>query len=114
MTTAAEMRPGQTWNQGTHLYSEPSPSSAELKESVARLETECLEHVMDFPVLDRFDVFVCRALEQVASDAAFCIATQRAQVSHLLAQSTWDERARCGSADIWPSRTKAMHTLKLV
>ena len=85
MRTMAEMRSGQTRNQGTHLYREPSPSGAELEESVARLETECLEHAMDLPVLGRFEVSVHRALEQVTSDATFCVGPERARVPHLLA-----------------------------
>ena len=89
MRTAAGMRfRGRYGNQkqGTHLYREPSPSGAELEESVARLETERLEHVVDLAVLGRLEVAVRRALEQVAADAAFCVGPERARVHHLLAQ----------------------------
>lgn len=86
MRMVAEMWSVRTWNQGTHLYHEPSPSGAELEESVARLETECLEHVLDLPVLGRFEVSVRQALEQVSVDAAFCVGSEHAQVPHLLAQ----------------------------
>ena len=90
----------QTWKHGTHLYHEPSPSGAELEESVARLETERLEHVVDLAVLGRLEVAVRRALEQVAADAALCVGPERARVHHLLAQERLRAVARraCGCA----------------
>ena len=68
----------QTWKHGTHLYHEPSPFGAELEESVARLETERLEHVVDLPVLSRLEVAVRRALEQVTVDTALYVGLERA------------------------------------
>ena len=62
----------------THLYREPSPTGAELEESVARLETERLEHVVDLPVLSRLEVAVRRALEQVTVDTALYVGLERA------------------------------------
>ena len=76
------MRSGQTqtWKHGTHLHHEPSPSGAELEESVARLEIERLEHVVDLPVLSRLEVSVRRALDQVIVNAAICVGPERARV----------------------------------
>ena len=90
---------------GTHLYREPSPSGADLEESVARLETERLEHVVDLPVLGRFEVAVRRVLEQAAADAALCVGPSAHEYIISLLKNAGDKRAcsRCGSVNIWRS-----------